>query len=323
MIVSSLISGDYTIIPNNLLDSPNLDSTAKLIWLKLRNKPKNWIIYNSNFARELNICEKTLKKHIEQLECNGWLSRNKRRCKNGQFLGGYDYVLHSDNKLSPESVDEIVDNSNHLDFFKSQSLPNRQNFPTKQTLIINNNLNNKHEVGVSSHVEPVVSLDSIDEVELEAANQYVDNQKGVRDRTRYLLCTIKNGWHKQLYEALIAKQRQNNLKRLISDAEKDYKRIDISGYQHLNELISYVVNSNHNINQDDQHQLKLALNRKSNSTHYMGVLQYLRKYTWFYLNHKDILRYLPEFHDPDQNKAYQLIKLLAPSINGGSYDTIS
>ncbi|RTL12458.1 MAG: hypothetical protein EKK54_04300 [Neisseriaceae bacterium] len=289
-----------------------------------------------NLAKELGVSVKTLRKYLKQLIAHGWLSQIARRNpKTGQLLGGFDYILHStpiiaDVELSTVSVDKTVGNSvdnstsNHTNrFFNNHQSPNRQNFPTKQTLIINNNLNNKHEVGVSSHVEPVVSLDSIDEVELEAANQYVDNQKGVRDRTRYLICTIKNGWHKQLYEALIAKQRQNNLKRLISDAEKDYKRIDTSGYQHLNELISYVVNSNHNMNQDDQHQLKLALNRQSNSTHYMGVLQYLRKFTWFYLNHKDILRYLPEFHDPDQNKAYQLIKLLAPSINGGSYDTIS
>lgn len=322
MIVSSLISGDYTIIPNNLLESPNLDCTAKLIWLKLRNKPKNWIIYNCSFARELNICEKTLKKYLQQLQNNGWLSRNKRRTKSGQFLGGYDYVLHSDNKLSTEFVNEPVDNSLNNDFFKTQQMPDRQNFPTKQTSKINNNINNKQEVAVSSNVEPIVNIDNISELELEAAHQYVDNQSGVRDKAAYLACTIRNGWHKQLFDALKSKLHHNAIRKKVLETEAIYKSISESEYKYLNDLIANAVRDNYKINPDDQDQLILALNRQSTSTHYMGVLQFLRKYSWFYLYHQDILPSLPQFHDPDQNKAYKLFQLLDFSINGAHHDTI-
>lgn len=230
MIVSPIITGDYTIIPNALLNSSHISPTAKIIWQMIKSKGAKWNVYNEYLAKELSISVTTLKKYTAQLISSGWMSRIQRRNpKTGQLLGGFDYILHPSPTQSAQIenlLTDSVDNNERFHHFHYSISPNRQNLPPNKEIITNNILNNKPVVGLSASVEPVNNSDSVDELELAAANQYVDQQCGVRDRAAYLACTIRNGWHRQLYAALQEKNAKQIHKTKIIKINKQFKKLD-------------------------------------------------------------------------------------------------
>lgn len=320
MIVSSNITRDYTIIPNSLLTSPHVDSDAKIIWLTLREKGKNWCVYNEALARELKISVTTLKKYINQLISFGWLSRIDRRSSSWQFKGGYDYILHS----TPKLLTDCVDNSTNYSTFADSFLPDPKKLAPNQKLNLNNNqINNKQDVILSSNVESVDKLNSISELELEAAHSYVNNQRMVRDRDAYLACTIKNGWHQQIYEALKDKLAYKQSQTQLSKAKNKFKSLDHS--LHLNLHASIHKNLQHLriepqknklVSNSDIDGLISAASGTSQSNDCISMFVELKWYYWQQINFPELID-KPEFPTIGHTKAYEIAKQLAEFADYG------
>lgn len=208
MIVYEDLQRDFTQTPNSLYN-PNISLPAKGLYGELRSLIRTWNILNTNLAKRLGISLKTLDKYLTELIQCGWISRAPRRKTNGQFKGGYDYILHNspqtyieERVISPvDNSDSIQGNSPAKDTGHNQISPDRQNFLTNKTQIINIQ---KTTNGISDSFS--VHSSEYSEIEIEAAKQYTDSQKGVRDRDAYILATLKHGWHK-----LILKKARNTI----------------------------------------------------------------------------------------------------------------
>lgn len=215
MINSPIISSNYTINPNELLTA-KLSHTAKLTWILLKSKGQGWNVYISVLARELDVSITTLRKHINELIENGWLSRTERRNRSGQLMGGHDYCLLIPNEyknLSPKTVDNSAPP-------EQQFAPDEQFLPPNNNKIKSNKEKNNN-IGVGSKV--VVNNSNFSELELQAANQYVDSQRGIRDRDAYLACTLRNGWHRQLYQTLHDKITKNERQNKINSLKATFR----------------------------------------------------------------------------------------------------
>ena len=94
----------------------------------------------------------------------------------------------------------------------TQILPDRQNFLTNKTQINNIKKTTNGCAGSFS-----VDNSKYSEIEIEAAKQYTDAQKGVRDRDAYILATLKHGWHNQI----LKKARNTIISQKMNDLELD------------------------------------------------------------------------------------------------------
>lgn len=280
MIVSTKITGDYTPVPNALLNSPFLDPIAKIIYMLLRSKGKRWVVINSYLAKALDISINTLKRYIQQLIDYGWVSRKQRRNpNNGQLLGGYDYVLH--NSPQKNNVVSSVDNlENNLQsqqepvHFYGAVQPDRQNL----TPNIKQNKNNIEKI--TNINQPQTTVDNYSELEINAAKQYTASQPNVKNTVAYTRSVLKNNWHLPILNELLNSQRKQKYK--IFDTKKGDE-----AYLSLVKQIKKSALTNELIAQQILTPARVIVGnpRKCLAPNYLGFLY------WLYLNYPDICKF--------------------------------
>lgn len=286
MIVSTTITGDYTVVPNSLLNSQSIEPIAKIIYAYLRSKGARWNVFNNNLAKSIGISVNTLKRYIQQLIESGWLTRSPRRNPtNGKLLGGYDYILHNTPHKNQEakSVDKLEGNfqspqeqANFLD----TAQPDRQNL----TPNINQNKSNIEKItNVSQHQ---FAVGNYSELEIKAAKQYTASRSEVRNTEAYTRSVLRNNWHLPILNELLDSERKQRYKifdshignqvylRLVKQIKKSSLNRELIAQQIL--IPSRVILGSH---------------RKWLAPNYLGFLY------WLYMNHYDICKFNPE--DPE------------------------
>ncbi len=280
MIVSTKITGDYTPVPNALLNSSFLDPIAKIIYMFLRSKGKRWIVINSYLAKALGISINTLKRYIQQLIDYGWVSRKQRRNpNNGQLLGGYDYVLH--NSPQKNKVVSSVDNfeNDPESYEKSVNFCNAVQ-PDRQNLTPNIKQNKNNIEKITNINQPQTTVDNYSELEINAAKQYTASQANVKNTDAYMRSVLKNNWHLPILNELLNSQRKQKYK--IFDTKKGdeaycglVKQIKKSAL--INELIAQQILT--------PARVIVGNPRKCLAPNYLGFLY------WLYLNYPDICKF--------------------------------
>lgn len=280
MIVSTKITGDYTPVPNALLNSSFLDPIAKIIYMFLRSKGKRWVVVNSYLAKALDISINTLKRYIQQLIDYGWISRKQRRNpNNGQLLGGYDYVLHNSPQKNNvvSSVDNLEDNSQSqqepVNFYESVQ-PDRQNLTP-------NIKQNKNNIEKTTNInQPQTTVDNYSELEIKAAKQYTAAQPNVKNTDAYTRSVLKNNWHLPILNELLNSQRKQKYK--IFDTKKGDE-----AYLSLVKQIRKSPLTNELIAQQILTPARVIIGnpRKCLAPNYLGFLY------WLYLNYPDICKF--------------------------------
>lgn len=92
--VRNTIKGEFTIVPNALIQDESISPVAFKIWCYMASRPDDWNFRHSDLCNHVNVSDRrTLNKYIEELESKGWLSRERNRNESGQ-MAGYDYLLH-------------------------------------------------------------------------------------------------------------------------------------------------------------------------------------------------------------------------------------
>ena len=83
----------YSKIPNELIVDLSISAGALRVLIYLFTKPNNWIVYNKDIQKQLNISDKTLSKYWKELLKSKWLRRTKIPPTNGKLAGGYSYQI--------------------------------------------------------------------------------------------------------------------------------------------------------------------------------------------------------------------------------------
>lgn len=280
MIVSTTITGDYTVVPNSLLNSQSIEPIAKIIYAYLRSKGARWNVFNNNLAKSIGISINTLKRYIQQLIESGWLSRQPRRNpSNGQLLGGYDYVLYN----SPEKNkdEKLVDNSGNNSLSQQEPVTFCKAVqPDRQNLIPNINQNENNIEKITNVSQSQVTVGKYSELEIKAAKQYTALRIKVRNTEAYTSSVLKNKWHLSILNELLNSERKQKYK--VFDSQ-----IGNQVYLGLVKRIKKSSSSSELIAQQILTPSRVIIGnpRKCLAPNYLGFLY------WLYLNYSDICKF--------------------------------
>lgn len=85
-ILRNEIKSNFTQIPNQLLFDNRLSFGAKMLFCYLASKPPNWKVINADIKKTLKISKETIAKYFKELIAYGWIDREKRKTKKGNFM---------------------------------------------------------------------------------------------------------------------------------------------------------------------------------------------------------------------------------------------
>lgn len=86
---------NFTIIPNEILQRPDISARAKGLFCYLQSLPNDWIFYKKEIVKHFTEGKDALNGAFEELEKNGYLvpMSSQSRRKSGKFAGN-EYVLY-------------------------------------------------------------------------------------------------------------------------------------------------------------------------------------------------------------------------------------
>lgn len=87
------IKSDFTIIPNEIINNPNISWKAKGIFSYLASKPDNWNFYREEIKKHATDGLRALKSGIKELEDAGYLVKNPKYDSKSGKLKGWEWVL--------------------------------------------------------------------------------------------------------------------------------------------------------------------------------------------------------------------------------------
>jgi hypothetical protein len=150
----------FTMIPNDLINDPDIDLIAKGIFMYMASKEDGWKFNNSDLMNVAKIKDRrTLGKYMKQLLDPGWLTRDRER-KEGKY-SLWDYEIH------PEPV------------CKKCTLGPGCNFCTVQKMhpLINKEPINKKESNETDFPEILLEENSVEEELVESGEELVDKEE--------------------------------------------------------------------------------------------------------------------------------------------------
>jgi|TARA_R100000479_G_scaffold51000_3_gene23990 hypothetical protein len=119
--IKNHIEGNFTTVPNGLINDPNLKDRAKFIFILLASKPDNWSFRTKNLAKDAGIHWETFVKYRNSLVKYGWILIEEQLSSNGRFKPK-NYHLFS------KPTFQIKDSKNDdLDLGEDQKKPSKKN----------------------------------------------------------------------------------------------------------------------------------------------------------------------------------------------------
>lgn len=117
----SKLNGNFSILPNDIVNSENLSLKSKgLLWYLL-SKPEDWQVNVADIENNSIDGKASVKAGIIELENNGYIVKEKHRKKNGNF-DGWDYFVYDSPKAEkPTSVNRTQLSTNIILSTKSIS----------------------------------------------------------------------------------------------------------------------------------------------------------------------------------------------------------
>ncbi|MGO3184465.1 MAG: helix-turn-helix domain-containing protein [Aequorivita sp.] len=120
------IQGNFTIIPNGLIEDIILSDRSRFLYIVLAQKPHNWVFYTKQLCKTLGMHVDTFRKYRNELSQRGWITVEEQKISNGKFNSRI-YHLNS----SPKDVDSST-NENQSYQQKARNFPSRKNTVTEK-----------------------------------------------------------------------------------------------------------------------------------------------------------------------------------------------
>lgn len=103
--MNTVINGEYTSIPNDLIKDTSLSLGAFKVYAVMRSKRNDWKFYRSTLAKEVGCGLKSLNKYIDELVDAGWLQKQPQ-CRNNGGYSYVDYIVLGEKKSPTPAVKE-------------------------------------------------------------------------------------------------------------------------------------------------------------------------------------------------------------------------
>jgi predicted transcriptional regulator len=104
----------YCIIPNAVITNTNVGHTAKMLYIYMLSKPDDWEFRIRPMALELKMSFETVRKYLNELIDEGWISRGDQKILNGQFAN-YEYIIHNVAELANDVEETIAGSTEHIE----------------------------------------------------------------------------------------------------------------------------------------------------------------------------------------------------------------
>ena len=101
-----IIKNRYGIIPNELLNNPDISLKAKGLYGYLQSKPDNWKFSANRISYQNKEGIDAIRRTLQELEGSGYLERKLAYDKQKKRISGYDYTLYGK---------PIIRKSNHME----------------------------------------------------------------------------------------------------------------------------------------------------------------------------------------------------------------
>tara|TARA_R110001583_G_scaffold96627_4_gene241015 strand:- start:381 stop:860 length:480 start_codon:yes stop_codon:yes gene_type:complete len=92
--IKNSISKNFTIIPNELINTDSLSDRSRFLFVFLACKPDDWKFYNKNLAESMGYSIESLRKYMNDLVHSGWVVKSTQPRVNGKF-GTINYTLNA------------------------------------------------------------------------------------------------------------------------------------------------------------------------------------------------------------------------------------
>lgn len=118
------IKGNFTIIPNGLIEDVKISDRSRFLYVVLSQKPPNWIFYTKQLCKSLGMHPDTFRKYRNELCKRGWLFVEEQKKQDGSFKSRI-YHLYPDRILIDNKDLNEIDNEE-----KERILPTPENTVT-------------------------------------------------------------------------------------------------------------------------------------------------------------------------------------------------
>jgi DNA-binding transcriptional MocR family regulator len=105
------ITQSYGVIPNNVLNNPNISFKAKGLFAYLQAKPANWNVSSRRICKETKDGRDSILSAMKELEMNGYLVRVQEKNKAGQWEWEHVLSAFPPEKGSPRPENPVLDNT--------------------------------------------------------------------------------------------------------------------------------------------------------------------------------------------------------------------
>lgn len=122
---------DYQNIPRKMIFDSTISDRARFVFCFMAAKPDNWDFYLKPMAKEIGYSEETLRKYINELVSNGWITKGKQVANIDGTFGAVEYTLHKKKSCTENTETEKVRHG--------------ENMPLKESISIHKNNEDKKE----------------------------------------------------------------------------------------------------------------------------------------------------------------------------------
>lgn len=119
-------SGNFTIIPNALIEDETLSDRARFLYIFLIQKPQDWTFRTRHLSKSLGMHTDTFRKYRNELCKKGWIKVEEQKFIEGRYTSKI-YHLYGEPVTSNE--EQILDNS---DPQNERNIPPQKNLDSEK-----------------------------------------------------------------------------------------------------------------------------------------------------------------------------------------------
>ena len=118
-------SGNFTIIPNDLIEDETLSDRSRFLYIFLVQKPQDWEFRTKYLSDSLGMHKDTFRKYRDELCARGWIKVESQKFSDGKFQSKI-YHLYGE----PIHPNKQIPNNPKLQ--KGRNFPSRKNTVTEK-----------------------------------------------------------------------------------------------------------------------------------------------------------------------------------------------
>ncbi|MDR5590479.1 hypothetical protein [Christiangramia sp. SM2212] len=125
-IIKNHLNGNFTIIPNSLIEDNTLSDRSRFLYIFLVHKPKDWTFRTKHLSKCLRMHPDTFRKYRDELCSKRWIKVENQKYINGRFTEKIYHLFPIPYELQSEEL------TNNLDSGSRRNIPSQKNSATEE-----------------------------------------------------------------------------------------------------------------------------------------------------------------------------------------------